>query len=116
MNTYFNQRKNKLKQITHENKRIYVKINSQKSLYSSRQLNKSYESNSDLSRRLSSSKLSRASSRSGTSVTGRRKDALKSKGKEIKIESLSINRVEDKQIHRYLNIFCNNVNVRQACS
>jgi hypothetical protein len=116
LNSCFNQRKNKLKEITHENKRIYVKINSQKSLYSSRQLNKSYESNSDLSRRLSSSKLSRTSSRSGTSAAGRRKEGAKAKAKEIKIESLSINRVEDNQIHRYLNIFCNNVNTRQASS
>ena len=38
LNTYFNIRKNKLKEITKENKQIYVRINSQKSLYSSRKL------------------------------------------------------------------------------
>jgi len=36
LNTYFNQRRDRLKSITKENKLIYVKINSQKSLYSSR--------------------------------------------------------------------------------
>jgi hypothetical protein len=118
LNTYFNQRKNKLKEITHENKRIYVKINSQKSLYSSRQLNKSYESSSGLSRRLSSSKLSRSSSQRSVASRegGGRKKQPVAKPKEIKIESLSINQVEDIQIHRYLNIFCNNVKIRQAPS
>ena len=91
LNTYFNKRKNKLKDIVQENKRIYVKINSQKSLYSSRQLNKSYDSNADLSRRLSSSKLSRTSSTS--SRKGQTRVKAKTKPKQIKIESLNINKV-----------------------
>jgi hypothetical protein len=44
LNTYYNLRKNRLKDITKENKKIYVRINSQKSLYSSRQLNCSQDS------------------------------------------------------------------------
>lgn len=55
LNTYFNLRKNKLKDITKENKKIYVRINSQKSLYSSRKLNGSQDS-------ISQSRLSHKSS------------------------------------------------------
>ena len=35
LNTHFNERKNRLKEITKENKQIYKRLNSQKSLYSS---------------------------------------------------------------------------------
>jgi hypothetical protein len=116
LNSYFNVRKNKLKQITHENKRIYVKINSQKSLYSSRELNKSYESNSGLSRRLSQSKLSRSSSRQSVEGGSSRKpDRRGPEGKkEIRIESHDINKVEGEKITRYLNIFCNHINIKST--
>lgn len=79
LNTYFNARKNKLKEITKVNKKIYVRINSQKSLYSSRDLDKSYESTSQLSRRLSQSKLSRNSNTSLSRVSSRAKKARPSK-------------------------------------
>ena len=39
LNTQFNIRKNKLKEITQENKVLYQRLNSQKSLYSSTDLN-----------------------------------------------------------------------------
>ena len=44
LNTNFNIRKNKLREITKVNKQIYQRLNSQKSLYSNSELNKSYES------------------------------------------------------------------------
>jgi hypothetical protein len=44
LNTKFNIRKNKLKEITKVNKQLHERINSQKSLYSSSDLNKSFES------------------------------------------------------------------------
>lgn len=44
LNSCFNVRKAKLKEMTKENQKIYQRINSQKSLYSSTDLNKSYES------------------------------------------------------------------------
>ena len=44
LNTYFNIRKNKLKETTIANKQLYKRLNSQKSLYSSTDMNKSYQS------------------------------------------------------------------------
>jgi hypothetical protein len=41
-NTYYNLRKSRLVDITHENRRIYARINSQKSLYSSKEFDKSF--------------------------------------------------------------------------
>lgn len=59
LNTYFNIRKNKLKEITKENKKIYDRINSQQSLYSSRQLNGSIDfvSNSRISHKSSQNSI-----------------------------------------------------------
>jgi hypothetical protein len=45
LNTKFNIRKSKLKEISKENKQLYERISSQKSLYSSSDLNKSFEGN-----------------------------------------------------------------------
>lgn len=44
LNTQFNIRKNKLREITKTNKQIYQRLNTQKSFYSNSDLNKSYES------------------------------------------------------------------------
>ena len=66
LNTQYNHRKTKLKEITKENKKIYKRINSQKSLYSNEDLNKSYQSSVSISRRISRSKLSHRSSSSVT--------------------------------------------------
>lgn len=44
LNTQFNLRKNKLKEITKANKQLYKRLNTQKSFYSNSDLNKSYES------------------------------------------------------------------------
>ena len=57
-------RKNRLQEISKENKQIYDRINSQKSVYSSQDLNKSFELNK---KKLSSSKLSQRSNNSRVS-------------------------------------------------
>ena len=44
LNSLFNIRKNKLKETSKQNIKLYQKINSQKSLYSNEDLNKSYQS------------------------------------------------------------------------
>jgi len=44
LNTYFNVRKNKLKEMTKANKKLYQKINNQKSMYSNSEMNRSYQS------------------------------------------------------------------------
>jgi multidrug efflux pump subunit AcrB len=58
LNTCFNVRKNKLRELTKVNKQIYQRLNSQKSLYSSTDMNKSYQSTKQIKERLSQSKLS----------------------------------------------------------
>ena len=46
LSSCLNKRKSELVKITKENRKIYERINSQKSHYSSKKLNKSYQSNS----------------------------------------------------------------------
>lgn len=58
LNTQFNLRKNKLKEITKANKKLYKRLNTQKSFYSNSDLSKSYESTQEIKERLSQSKLS----------------------------------------------------------
>lgn len=58
LNTQFMIRKKKLKEITQANKRIYNRLNTQKSFYSNSDLSKSYESTKEIKERLSHSKLS----------------------------------------------------------
>lgn len=62
LNSHFNKRRNTLKQITRENKKIYQRINSQKSLYSQDKMNKSTDSIRSLSR------CSSRSSKKGTKI------------------------------------------------
>ena len=115
LNTYFNQRKSKLKDITRENKKIYVRINSQKSLYSSRDLEQSYERSCSHSRRLSQSRLSRVSTSSRGSSMGRQQTKKNNPvRKSIKVESKSIKNIQCNEVHRYLNIFCNNSQPRKT--
>jgi hypothetical protein len=61
LNSKFNDRISRLNTITKQNKRIYDRINSQRSHYSNNDLNKSYESSSSISKRLSNSKISNRS-------------------------------------------------------
>ena len=109
MNTYFNLRKNKLKEITQENKKIYVRINSQKSLYNSRQLNNSSTSlnHSRCSNASQSSIISRKSSTKGRlskKVLNRQVTGSKEKMRivEKKVDKLQLN-----EVNNYLRIFCN---------
>ena len=67
LNSQFNMRKNRLRVISKENNQIYNRINSQKSVYSSQDLNKSFESNA-VKKRLSESKLSQRSNSSRNSI------------------------------------------------
>lgn len=92
LNTCFNIRKNKLKEITKVNKNIYQKLNSQKSIYSSTDMNKSYQSIQAIKDRLSQSKisqrssLSRDSSRKSLHQSKSTKGILKKRDKGPKIE------------------------------
>lgn len=94
LNTYFNIRKNRLKEITKENKKIYVRINSQKSLYSSRQLNKSTDSVSQ-SRLSRKSQLSVSASRKSNHSKADPKKAklTQQKQPEIRIQSKDIKKM-----------------------
>lgn len=76
LNSFFNQRKNRLKDITKENKRIYERINSQTSLYSSRRLESSRQLNN--SRNLDSSIQSQRSSQSINSNSNNSRKQLSS--------------------------------------
>lgn len=112
LNTKFNIRKNKLKEITKENKQLHERINSQKSLYSSSDLNKSFESNCELKKRLSQSKLSqrlnssRSSSRS--KADSNRANRFERK-KEIKmaIKTTNIKNTETNDLQSFKALFKN---------
>lgn len=85
LNTHFNIRKNKLKEITKANKNIYQRLNTQKSFYSNSDLNKSYESTKQIKSRLSQSKLSHRLNSSQSSSRKSLRQGLKVSKKEIKI-------------------------------
>jgi hypothetical protein len=101
----FKQRKDKLETITKDNRRIYVKINSQKSLYSSKEMNKSFESSSQLSRNLSRSRISNRQAQLATPRS--RLIRLNPPPAPSKLQSVPVNRVERAEVQRYLDIFCN---------
>ena len=105
LNTYFNIRKNKLKEITKENKQIYVRINSQKSLYSSRKLD---NSSSSLSQSRCSNK-SDTSFRSKKSINRASKDKrfCNSSKKKIEIVERNVDKLQLNEVSNYLRIFCN---------
>lgn len=85
LNTHFNIRKNKLKEITKANKNIYQRLNTQKSFYSNSDLNKSYESTKQIKSRLSQSKLSHRLNSSQSSSRKSLRQGLKGSKKEIKL-------------------------------
>ena len=104
LNTCYNMRKNKLKEITRANKDFYQKLNSQKSLYSNQEMSKSYKSIKEIKDRLSQSKLS---SRSRTLSRQSSQQSLKSsksvrgvlKKKEVKpvqVKALDIKKADNK--------------------
>ena len=106
LNTYFNIRKNNLKNITKENKQIYVRINSQKSLYSSRRLNTSSNSLTH-SRTSNTSDNSTRSRKSISRVSRPVKPLVQSNKQEIKIVERKVDKMELNEMGNYLKIFCN---------
>lgn len=114
LNTQFNIRKNKLKEITKENKSIHKKINSQKSLYSSIDLRKSFDETKEIKKRLSQSKLSqrlgssRSSSRSNTSENQKHRLGNK-KSVRIEIKASDINKAERMDLKSFEGLFTSNI-------
>ena len=127
LNTCFNIRKNKLKEISKANQQIYKRINSQNSLYSSRKMDEKYQetnkirnrlSQSKLSQRLSDSQLSRKSNQSSSS---RRSQAgyNRTKKKEVKrveVKATDITRVSGKDLRGFEGLFSRDINVPAAKS
>ena len=98
LNSQFNMRQNKLKEISKENKQIYSRLNSQKSVYSSQDLNKSYEmkkglSSSKMSQRSNNSRVSDRSKNSSKSIGRGQKPLIKKKDIKVDIKTTSINNV-----------------------
>lgn len=85
LNTQFNLRKNKLKEITKANKQLYRRLNTQKSFYSKSDLSKSYESTQEIKERLSQSKISQRSQRMNSARSS--KKSLKAEGVRGKKET-----------------------------
>ena len=67
-----------MSKITKENKKIHERINSQKSFYSNADLNKSYEENAEISKRLTNSKMSRCTS-NNSRVTSKSNNSVNSR-------------------------------------
>ena len=84
LNSKYNKRLVDLKKITQDNKKIYERINSQKSLYSQKDQKKSYESLRSLSRCSSRSKNSRDSKRNTQKSTFRNSFRMTNKTKIVK--------------------------------
>lgn len=102
LNTHFNLRKTKLREITKQNKQLFHRINSQKSLYSSIELNKSFEEANKVKNRLSQSKLSQ---RSASSRSHRGAHPPLSKKQQIDIKTASINQVLAKDLKTFKGLF-----------
>ena len=104
-------RKNRLQEISKENKQIYERINSQKSVYSSQDLNKSFELNNGIKKRLSSSKLSqrsnnsRVSDRSNKSIGRGQRLLQKKKDTKVEIKTASIDKVPEKDLRSFKGLF-----------
>ena len=104
LNTCFNIRKNKLKNISKANRQILQRINSQSSLYSSRKMNESYQKSKEIKDRLSGSKISRglAESEVSRSSHSSRKshgvNVMKGKGirKQVEMKATNITQASGK--------------------
>lgn len=118
LNTCFNIRKNKLKEITKMNRNIYQKLNSQKSIYSSTDMKKSYQSIQAIKDRLSQSKisqrssLSRDSSRKSLNQSKSTKGILKKKekGPKIEVKARNIHQVNAEELDKFKILFEKNDN------
>lgn len=105
MNTCYNNRKNKLKEIGKDNMQLYQRINSQKSLYSQKKLRKSTESLKSNSRCSSRSSLK---SKSSTARKLPAKQAPKEKRTHITIESENINKANQNNLADFRSMFMRN--------
>ena len=97
LNSQFNRRRNTLKQMTKENKKIYERINSQKSLYSQDKMNRSTDSIRSLSR------VSSRSSKKGTKILP--KSQTQKNHQHVTIESQSIKSAKDTNLLQFRAIF-----------
>ena len=102
LNSKFNQRKEKLRQLTKDNKKIYERINSQKSLYSQKSQTKSYESLKSVSR-CSSRSQSRNGKQNVTSyrVVYSKGAKTQKKAPNMTIQSESINKVQNSNLRDF---------------
>lgn len=112
LNSQFNMRQNRLKEISKENKQIHNRINSQKSVYSSQDLKQSYELNNGIKKRLSQSKLSQRSSSSrisdrskASSRKGERPELKKKDDIKIQIKTTNIQKVPDRDLKGFKGMF-----------
>ena len=110
LNSQFNMRQNKLKEISKENKQIYNRLNSQKSVYSSQDLNKSYEmrkglSSSKLSQRSNNSRVSDRSNKSSKSIGRGQRPLVKKKDVKVDIKATNINNVRERDLNKFKGLF-----------
>lgn len=122
LNTCFNIRKNKLQEITKVNKQIYKRLNSQKSLYSNEDLNKSYQSIKVIKERLSQSKVSQRSSLSRQSSRSSLRNSKsmrgihfeKNKEQPVTVKAQNIHQAEAKDLDKFRILFEKNMNARSS--
>lgn len=118
LNSAFNIRKNKLKEITKANRQIYIKLNSQKSVYSSIDLNKSYQSIKVIKERLSQSKLShrsslsRQSSRKSLNNTKSLQGLRKKEAVPFEVKVQNIAQADMKDLDKFKILFQKDTNIR----
>jgi hypothetical protein len=113
LNTQFNLRKNKLKEITKANKQLYRRLNTQKSFYSNSDLNKSYESTQQIRERLSQSKLSHRinSSRSSSRKSLRGDKVQVKKAPVLEIKAKNIGGMGAQEVSKFKGLFIRDLNV-----
>lgn len=113
LNTQFNLRKNKLKEITKANKQLYRRLNTQKSFYSNSDLNKSYESTQLIKERLSHSKLSHRmnSSRSSSRKSLRGDKVQAKKAPVLDIKAKNIKGIGAQEVSKFKGLFIRDINV-----
>jgi hypothetical protein len=113
LNTQFNLRKNKLKEITKANKQLYRRLNTQKSFYSNSDLNKSYESTQQIRERLSQSKLSHRinSSRSSSRKSLRGHKVQIKKAPVLEIKAKNIGGMGAQEVSKFKGLFIRDINV-----
>jgi hypothetical protein len=117
LNTQFNIRKNKLKEITKVNKQLYGRLNTQKSFYSNSDMNKSYESTKEIRERLSQSKLSHRMNSSRSSSRKSLKTGANAKGikKELNLEirAKNISKINQNEVNKFRGLFIRDLNCQK---